>query len=114
MSLMFLEEIGDIFWYIAIGFNELYGDKIPDFNIENYINVADNYSNERFMLKLNILSGELLDLSKKTMFYGKVLNRDKIREIISQLFVVLLSFSYKLTDNLKAWESITMTNIEKT
>jgi len=71
-----MEEIGDIKWYLAIA-----SDILPDFTIK--VSAFDRSIELRELLfTLNEHAGKMLDLMKKTMFYGKPLD---IKDIINSL-----------------------------
>lgn len=88
-----LEEIGDIKWYLAVA-----SDILPDFTMDTPL--VELLPEGDFDEVLNTLSNraiEMLDLIKKTMFYGKPLDTSKVikhlNEINNMCGIIISGFS---------------------
>jgi len=105
------EETGDILWYIGVISNvfgiekELYSIEISDKNVD--IN--------HFPAKLEILANTLLDMTKKTMFYGKQLEEEKVKKLITEIFVLTNIYINSLGIKVDSitFENVMDTNIKK-
>lgn len=102
-----LEEIGDHFWYLAISYNEL--QLVPmsivtlssfehiksEFEVKaskGFNHVAVYVENKNILLRTNI--SELLDYSKKVLFYGKEADLTFIKNKIELINKALFELSY--------------------
>lgn len=80
------EEVGDAYWYTAVLMDEL-GITAEDVSTEGI--VLEPLSPYEFPLTLETQSAEMLDLTKKTMFYGKEYNDAVLFEQVVRLYVHL-------------------------
>jgi NTP pyrophosphatase (non-canonical NTP hydrolase) len=91
-----LEEIGDMFWYIAIGCDVL---KI------NFSNIILELKNEKFELNTRLYLriaesniGAILDKCKRQIFYRKVIDEVEYKalyiEVIKNLYKLVISMGY--------------------
>ena len=104
-----LEEIGDMLWYMGLSYSVLNitfeESKIYKIEDSDYV-VPQNVFN-----KLVILSGNLLDIQKKSIFYGRTLDTDAIIKEFKAIEKLLTSF---VNSNFKTSISELMKmNIEK-
>lgn len=77
------EEIGDAFWYTAVLFDEL-GISSKDFKD------ATIKANMKTLPKsLVSQSADILDKTKKTMFYGKVYDKEVLKKQITSFYILL-------------------------
>ncbi len=70
----FVEEIGDVTWYLAIAFDCL-GVNMGD---TKDIPIIRYNSSDDAVQRLSVSSAELLDLLKKSIFYGKELDLEDV------------------------------------
>jgi NTP pyrophosphatase (non-canonical NTP hydrolase) len=85
------EELGDIFWYIAIAYDSLNCIleeeedylRSPFVPLSKWWNGCDNYKMEHMLLK-NI--SKYIDVIKKRIYYGDVLNVDIILNTLQDIF----------------------------
>jgi NTP pyrophosphatase (non-canonical NTP hydrolase) len=90
----FNEEVGDIFWYIAIACDEL------RINFKELVTAFSSYrieafydSKEAILNKLIITTSEALDKLKKNIFYGKeIINIEEDIEHIIRWLIYLITF----------------------
>lgn len=91
-----LEEIGDMFWYIAIGCDIL---KI------NFSNIILELKNEKFELNTKLYLriaesniGAILDKCKRQIFYRKIIDEIEYKqlyiEVIKNLYKLVISMGY--------------------
>lgn len=101
------EEIGDIFWYMAILDRELSDDS--DFNVQ-YNDEVGLISPEFILRELGIQSAILLDIMKKKLFYNKPIDVEKFAVSYGHIndYLECLMLSYNLSK-----ESVLETNINK-
>lgn len=99
-----LEECGDVCWYLAIAFDEL---KITETRVP-VPSVASNYSEP--LARINKQCAELLDQTKKVMFYGKTFDIEKAESLI---YKMLVSVSYLIISFNGIKEQVLLTNINK-
>jgi hypothetical protein len=109
------EELGDLFWYIAIAYDSLNcileeeedSLRSPFVPFTDWWNGCDDYKMEHLLLK-NI--SKYIDVIKKRIYYGDVLNVDTILNILQDIFNnvcwIMGDFSFinlegVLSDNIK-------------
>jgi NTP pyrophosphatase (non-canonical NTP hydrolase) len=103
-----LEEIGDMFWYIAIG--------CDIFKI-NFSNIIFSLKNEKFDLDTRLYSriaenniGAILDKCKRQIFYRKIIDEVEYKElyieVIKNLYKLVISMGYE-------FEPLLQKNIDK-
>lgn len=73
------EEIGDIYWYLAIACDEL-GVSFDDLEGAEVDGTIDPWT--------GVISsvGEFLDLQKKWIFYGRAIPKERLVAVLSQLY----------------------------
>lgn len=97
------EEIADINWYLA-NYTTIWGIEVPEQFINTY------YSSIQSMEQLLIFTGELADLDKKLLAYGKEVTLEQ-RSI---LVLAIWSYLDHFADHLRLDpEKLRATNIEK-
>jgi NTP pyrophosphatase (non-canonical NTP hydrolase) len=80
------EELGDVAWYLAIAYNAL-EIQIPDC----FRPVSSGYRPFGLLQKdLVVESGELIDLFKKHVFYGKPLDPQDVRDHLIKILGLLI------------------------
>lgn len=89
------EELGDMYWYLAILFDEFEADAT---NIEL---PTDEISMGELPLVLSVMVGDMLDKVKKTMFYGKKYDVLQLNSDMLDLYMTL----YKCVNGLKRYLS---------
>jgi hypothetical protein len=82
------EEFGDMYWYVGIMIDELSLDPENIFGEEylermNYDNTRQYLRNEIDVITIDI--GEMIDLLKKTLMYGKELNVQAIAQKLTMI-----------------------------
>ncbi len=107
------EEVGDLFWYLAIMANVLGLEKeiqeMDDDKVFKEINI------DIAPLKLSILSGQMLDMTKKTMFYHKDFDIDKLKGLYFKMYSQTVNYLDNLgkRDSWITRENTREINIEK-
>lgn len=92
------EEIADQMWYISNLANFINYDLYTNIVIHN--DLTKQASVEEITAKLVILQGDLLDIFKKVIFYGKELDANKLIEIINYIVIEINNLSNCLEFNL--------------
>ena len=92
-------ECGDVFWYIAIAADVLNLNiteifKNPQYRLE--ISTTPPYHSE--MVKIEV--GNFLDIIKRHIFYRKLYNIDKIKEILTNITIEMCKLVYSLNFDL--------------
>ena len=77
------EELGDMYWYLALLFKE-FGVDAEDVVLPN-----DEISMGEIPLVLSVMTGSMLDRVKKTMFYGKTYILSEVLKDILELYITL-------------------------
>jgi len=91
------EEVGDISWY-----NSLFIEEYQLFDLITHLD--NNYERQlvditRYPSKMSISATELLDLSKKTEFYGKQLDVEKVKAEFIKFYKLTLDYVYSLNQS---------------
>ena len=89
------EEVGDIFWYIALGLDAI-GSSICELS-QNLPPFTTRYSRHSTLIYAALgiadMSGSIVDTAKKAIFYGKELNvvkyKEQNKEMLGFLMVLL-------------------------
>ena len=97
-----LEEFGDMSWYLAIACDDR--KLVIDFNIDA---IDEGYMVENFKIKqIRQTASELLDHSKKVMFYGKHLDEKLVeagvKDLLNLVFISILSLQGNIKNVLQA------------
>lgn len=87
------EEIADQMWYISNMANFINYD-LTELVL---INGSDFNSEENYLNESVILQAELLDIFKKSIFYGKELDINKIKYIITRMTINLNCLSFHIS-----------------
>jgi hypothetical protein len=77
------EELADMAWYLAIFARKLNIDLSVPVNDGLYLTHSNEFS--VFTEEMTVLSGQLLDIFKKKMFYNRAYNTEKISDIIIKM-----------------------------
>lgn len=103
------EEVGDAYWYTAVLFDEL-----GIVRVEENLNHLVTYSPERIPTNLFSISADMLDKTKKTMFYGKEFNVEDLYELIVRFYAQLTKYVEGLSSEIDVTkEKIWTINLNK-
>ena len=92
-----LEEFGDMSWYLAIACDDR--KLVIDFNVAA---IDERYIVENFKIKeIRQIESELLDHSKKVMFYGKQLDEKLVDAGVKELLNLVFNSILSLQGNIK-------------
>jgi NTP pyrophosphatase (non-canonical NTP hydrolase) len=72
-----VEELGDVMWYVALGLDALgqQFEEVPLLSEDDFLNLVPG---EAAPDSLVIVAADILDLVKKSVFYGRVIDHEKI------------------------------------
>jgi NTP pyrophosphatase (non-canonical NTP hydrolase) len=104
-----IEETGDALWYMALAYNIMKVDFLEA--TLDPLTKYDHMTTSFILDALVVKAGEILDMHKKSIFYGRDLDKDAMLTVFRDVEVLLASFIVK---NLKDQVSNVMRmNIEK-
>ncbi len=108
------EQIGDICWYLAIAYAHFGTVMNDNYYVQPKISQAylNTQINER-VANLNILSGKLIDILKRSMYYGKGKETPSIKNIesiIDEVWIQCVNLASDIGYNI---DDIMNTNINK-
>lgn len=78
-----LEELGDVVWYMALGFAAI-GQRFEDAEIIPMDKFLETVRGDEALVSLLLLATDLLDLVKKQIFYGREYSDEKVLSILVQ------------------------------
>jgi len=88
-----VEEIGDCMWYVAVLSREIGSDLEDVFKKSEKLGPVPNQASNTTEAQLMIWAAKLVDVIKKTVFYGKTIGLGKIEEYLVKYVYALTSLA---------------------
>lgn len=83
-----IEEIGDVCWYLALAFDAI-GESFEDTTVLDMDTFASEVRGESFEVSMVIYTTEVLDLLKKSIFYGRAIDHEKLFSTLAMIKSIL-------------------------
>lgn len=108
----FLEEIGDAVWYLSIP-QRIFGFDITEHDTSNnvrlvYKGMVTDFDERMFNLNQN--TTEFLDIMKKSVYYGRQLEKSTLRTLLGCIYSDLRTLVHMVGGN---WDNVLKNNIDK-
>lgn len=103
----FLEELGDVMWYVAVGCDVL------GVTITEAVEQAHDPDDDAPLVRIAVLAGDTIDFLKKQIFYGKPYDPQKVVKNLGEITLMVCTLAEDVDSNLEEIEVLNLAKLHR-